>query len=69
LGAVEIQGSLHGLNLRVGSGDLLGHLDGVVRRVGRGCASIIDDWFGGDGGDIISLERICEGFEAENVEI
>ena len=47
-GAVEIQGSLHGLNLRVGSGDLLGLLDGLARRVGWECAFIIDDCLEGD---------------------
>jgi hypothetical protein len=44
-GAVEIQGSLHGLNLKVDSGDLPGYLDGLVRRVGWECASIVDDCF------------------------
>ena len=49
--------------------DLVGHLGDLVRILGWECASIIDDCFEGDGGDIISLERVCEEFEAENVKI
>ena len=47
-GAVEIQGSPQWLNLRVDSGDILGHLDGLVRRVGWERTHIIDGCFEGD---------------------
>ena len=67
--AVEVQGSLHRLNLRVGSGDLHGNLDGLIRRFGWEYASLIDGCFERDGRDIVSLERICEGFETENIKI
>jgi hypothetical protein len=68
-GTIEIQGSPHRLNLRVGSGNLCRCLDALNRRVGKKRAAVFDDCFERNGGDIVSLERVREGVKAEDVKI
>lgn len=58
-GIVKIKGSLHRLNLRVGSRDLMG-LDTLVKRVGRICAGAFGNCFYDGRWDVISLERARE---------
>ena len=68
-GTIEIQGSPHRLNLRVGNGNLCRCLDALNGRVGKKSAAVFDDCFERNGGDIVSLERVREGVKAEDVEI
>jgi hypothetical protein len=57
------------LNLRVGSGNLCRCLDALDRRIGKKRASVFDDCFERNGGNIVSLERVREGVKAEDVKI